>query len=333
MNVAARAHSVTGTCGPLLLRVQTEDPALEALVRAYLDLFDRRWTSVTRIVRVRIARSCGGRVAAGSFLQCGQMQVDGDGSSFLASTRYGICARGSVGQSGDSWQIDVPENLVLDEPQIGNLEDVFSLICTAAWRAEGWIALHAGAVLGPFGCALLCAPSGGGKSTLTAALLAAGWRMLGDDKVLLRAGGSRPQVRALSTTLNLHPQTQRWLPLAGIEELPRYSAWTEKRRVGMAALTGAAQPGAAAPAHLIRIERTPHAGTVRATRMSRDELLPALLRQIVIPRESSAARSTLRAAAECAAFLKSGVHLKIGNDAYADARWQAALERALSCTP
>lgn len=330
MKLAARAHSVTGTCGPLLIRIEAADSRLASFARAYLELFGRRWSAITRTVEVEIVRSFDGSAAAGSYLECGQMRVDVDGNAFLASTRHGITAHGSIGERSDRWTLHVPGGLVLDEPQIGNLEDVFSLICTAGWRAEGWIAVHAGAVVGPSCCALLCAPSGGGKSTLTAALLTAGWTTLGDDKVLLRAGGGQPRVRSLLDTLNLHPQTRRWLPVPGIEALPRYSAWTEKRRVGVHMLTGAPQPQAATPTHVICIERTGIADGVRAVRMSGEELLPALLRQIVIPRDASIARMTLQAAAACVRGLKGGVRLKIGEDAYADASWIGSLEPALA---
>ncbi len=50
---------------------------------------------------------------------------------------------------------------------------------------RGWQVLHAGAVLGPRGAAVLRGPSGAGKSTLVAALHAAGLSVLGDESLFV----------------------------------------------------------------------------------------------------------------------------------------------------
>jgi hypothetical protein len=331
MDLADRAQSVTGACGPLNVRVEAADSELASISRTHLDLFSRPWRETTRSVDVAIARSDDEANVAGSYLECGNMRVDRDGGNFVASTFYGLTARGTMGEHADTWKISVPEDLVLGERQINNLEDLFSLICTAGWRAEGWIAVHAGAVIGPSCCAVLCASSGGGKSTLTAALLVAGWTTLGDDKLLLRMNGTGAELRPLLNTLNLHPQTRDWLPVPEIEHLPRYSAMTEKRRVGVRTLTKAPLPDAATPTHLIAIERTRGHNRVRASRMAQAEILPTLLRQIVIPRDPSAARAMLQvAAAACARSIKTGVRLEIGDGAYRDAGWFRPLEHALA---
>ena len=67
-----------------------------------------------------------------------------------------------------------------------DIESLLSLVLTEGWRAEGWIPLHAAAVVRFDTCALICAESGGGKTSLTAALVREGWQTLGDDKLLLR---------------------------------------------------------------------------------------------------------------------------------------------------
>jgi hypothetical protein len=59
------------------------------------------------------------------------------------------------------------------------------LVELALRRSVGLGAVHAAAVAGPQGAVLLPARSGEGKSTLTAALLDAGYRLLGDDTVAL----------------------------------------------------------------------------------------------------------------------------------------------------
>lgn len=59
------------------------------------------------------------------------------------------------------------------------------LVELALDRSGGIGAVHAAAVAGPHGAVLLPARSGEGKSTLTAALMDAGFRLLGDDTVAL----------------------------------------------------------------------------------------------------------------------------------------------------
>lgn len=331
MAIAARSYEVTGTCGPLRIRVDAGDAELQSFARTHLELFSRPWRETTRDVYVELVRGRSELRVSGSYLECANMRVDRDGNAYAATTFYGMSGRGWIGEHTDTWQLVVPEYLVLNERQINNLEDLFSLICTAGWRAEGWIALHAGAVIGPSCCALLCATSGGGKSTLTAALLVAGWTTLGDDKLLLRVDGKTPQLRPLLNTLNLHPQTREWLPVPDIEGLPRYSAMTEKRRVGVASLTRKTSPDEAVPTHAVCIERTRGHSGIRATPMPRESILPTLLRQVVIPRDAAVARSMLQAVATaCARSIRSGVRLEIGDAAYRDPAWITPFERALT---
>lgn len=78
------------------------------------------------------------------------------------------------------------------------LDDLLPLVKTclielALGRSTGIGAVHAAAVVGPHGAVLLPARSGEGKSTLTAALMEAGFRLLGDDTVALSdAAEARP---------------------------------------------------------------------------------------------------------------------------------------------
>jgi hypothetical protein len=62
------------------------------------------------------------------------------------------------------------------------------LIRLASRHVPHLLALHAAALARDGGCLLLPAGSGFGKTTLAAALCAAGWRYLGDDVVLLEHG-------------------------------------------------------------------------------------------------------------------------------------------------
>lgn len=69
-------------------------------------------------------------------------------------------------------------------------ESELMVALTLALRSHGLVHLHAAATVSPAGQVLVVAGTGGsGKSTLTAALVAAGHAFLGDDVVLVAPGG------------------------------------------------------------------------------------------------------------------------------------------------
>jgi hypothetical protein len=298
--------------------------------QSYFDLYTCRWNILSRHVDVQLVRASVAAVGSGSYLSCGRMHVDCRGDQYLASTRCGFVALGAVdARRGDRWIVTVPPQTVFGEPEAGEIEDIFSLICTVGWRAEGWIAVHAGAVAKNEICALLCAPSGGGKSTLTAALVSNGWHTLGDDKLLFRIRDGVPVIASLLQTFNLDPRTRRWFDVGEIEQLPRYSAWTHKRRVHLAAIAPHAAMQTAEPTHLVVLERTHRAGCISASRLQSGEILRALLKQIVIPQDREAGRTILEAATRCALRMR-GLRLEIGEDAYAYPGWFGAIEDAIA---
>ena len=179
-------------------------------------------------------------------------------------------------------------------------------------------------------CALLCASSGGGKTTLTAALIRRGWKTLGDDKLLLgldEAGD--PVLLSLINNFNLHPNTRRWFPEVGdLSVLPRYSAWTEKRKVRVEDIWPESMLEKAWPTHLIEIHRRNGKSGLSIEGLDTDQLLSVLLRQTVIPHEPNVAREILSALTATAPRL-CGVKLVIGESAYRDDSCLAALEDAL----
>lgn len=324
-------RALRASCGPLEIVLTAEDEALAAVALNHLSLFAPAWPARTRTINVQLVRNTSALEVSGTYLRCGQMIAEREGARYAARTSRGLVAQGHCGARADVWVVSVPEDAAFDEPEVGALEDIFSLICTVGWRQEGWIPVHAAAVAKNGACAILCAPSGGGKSTLTAALARNGWQTLGDDKLLLRRTAGELRLRALLQTFNLDPQTRRWFDVGDIDGLPRYSAFTNKRRVSVGTISALSPMiASASPTHVVRIVRDANTNRVSASAMSPGDVLPALLRQIVIPGDAAAARWIVSETGACAAKLR-GVELRIGDDAYAAPGWLRAIEEAILC--
>ena len=322
------APPFSGTCGPLALTISAGDDELACVARSYLALFSRPWNRQTRRVDVRIARCEPVSRARGTFISCAHMTVDRDGSEYFADTQYGFNARGVCSERGDSWTVTVPPGTVFGECETGDMEDIFSLISTVGWRNEGYLAIHAGAVLKGETCAMLCATSGGGKSTLTAALVLNGWSTLGDDKLLLRCENGVPVLRSLLQTFNLDPASRRWFDLGDLDALPRYSAWTEKRRVHLNMLRPGASAAAAQPTHIVSVTRNAGTRSVTWSAMNPAQTASALLKQIVLPDDIEVGRWTLKKATAMLPFVR-GINLEVGNDVYSSSTWLQRVEEAL----
>ncbi len=316
------------SCGPLNVCITADDEQLACVARAYFDMYGDDWPLRPRVVRITLTRIHVPRRASGSFLTCAHMSVDCNADEYTADTQHGFVAAGHTGPVADEWTICVPPQTSFGEPEIGDMEDLFSLICTVGWRAERFIAVHAGAVVKNDVCAVLCAPSGGGKSTLTAALVLNGWSTLGDDKLLLRDESGVPVLRALLHTFNLDPEIRRWFEVGDVRVLPRYSAWTQKRRVPLDRLRLHARRPMAHPTHVVSITRSPQMRGIRASRLDAPQTVAALLRQIVLPSHVNVGRWIVTQAARCASNLH-GVQLEIGEDAYAQPDWLRTIEAAL----
>jgi hypothetical protein len=96
---------------------------------------------------------------------------------------------------------------------------------------RGWQVLHAGAVVGPRGAAVVRGPSGAGKSTLVAAAHRAGLGVLGDESVFV----SRRDPDALAASvrdLALREDSARLLGIFGATE-PAFTGRETKRRVDL----------------------------------------------------------------------------------------------------
>jgi hypothetical protein len=314
--------------GPLRVRIEASEPSVHDKLAETLGLYDRSWDGPFLDV-VLSARSvtAGAEMLGGAYLRCARMTVDAPGGEYHATTRCGASARSS-GTRPATWSIEVPEDVVASR-KLEELEDIVGLALTAGWRSAGWIPLHAAAVIREGICPVLCAGSGGGKSTLTAALVRSGWRALGDDKLLLRHDGATCELRALLHTFNLHPRTSEWFPEVGdLTLLPPYSAWTEKRKFRSERTWPEASAPRARPTHVVRVRRDSGANTVRVRELARTEIFPTLLKQIAIPSDRVAAAGILATVAKTVADIR-GIDLEIGEDAYRDPNCLAAFEREL----
>ncbi|MHB1047343.1 MAG: hypothetical protein ACYC4P_15170 [Thermoanaerobaculia bacterium] len=101
-----------------------------------------------------------------------------------------------------------------------------------AMKMVGMQLLHAGAVVGPAGAAVVRGAAGAGKSTLVAACRAAGMGFLGDESLLV----DRDDTDRLEATLRdlvLTPESARLLGLTAAS-VPAFSGGERKRRVPLA---------------------------------------------------------------------------------------------------
>jgi hypothetical protein len=316
-------------CGPLKVTVESSSAILYDKILESVRLYDRIWGSHSRHIAIH-ARECADAAspAAGTFLRCARMNVDVAESGLVASTIGGARARLLRTPASERWDLEIPSSLLGD----GNLEDVEELVVlalTAGWRSAGWIPVHAAAVTDGQRCAMICAPSGGGKSTLTAAFVRRGWHAVGDDKVLLRMDRGVSQIAALQRTFNLHPKTRTWFPEVGdLEALPLYSTWTEKRKVKIESVWADTAADLASPTHILRVRRDPLPGPITFAPMDAGDVLSTLLRQIAIPAERTTANAILGSAAPAARRMH-GFDVTVGENAYERADALQGLEAAL----
>jgi hypothetical protein len=313
-------------CGPLAVTVCTRNPILREKAAEVLGLYNVEWDRPYLDVAVDLRRTDShAGMLAGTYLTCRSMHVNATATGLQASCRSG--AWGLHNRQTERWKLFIPHP---EGRELVDIEDLLGLVLTTGWRRLEWVPLHAAAVVRDGCCAILCASSGGGKSTLTAAMLHRGWDAMGDDKLLLKAGSEhQAKVVALLDNLNLHPRTRQWFPeVEQIERLPTYSAWTSKRRVSTAEYWPDQTAFDAYPTHLVQIERRPTASGFDVAPLGRDALLAILLRQTVVPRDKDVARQILTTVATAARQLR-GLHLEIGEDAYSQPAGLAALEGAL----
>ncbi len=323
------------SCGPVVLDVTAETPRLHQRAVAELGQFTSRWPAPCPTVPVRLqVATAPAAMLAGTFLHCRETNVDKTPSGLAATCVSG--ASGRYDAARRRWSLDFPVSRPASPAGVStvddaHMEDLLELVLTTAWRESGWVPLHAGAVARDGRCAILAAPSRGGKSTLTVALLHRGWRMLGDDKILIRLQpGGLPEVRGLTTQLNLHPRTSRWFGEVGdLEALQPLSQWTGKRRVTAESIWYDCFVPQARPTHIVQIRRDGAPRVTRATRLSTTEVLSVLLRQTVVPADAACARSILAVLAPSSRQL-AGACLEIAEDAYSDPGTLDSIEAMLT---
>lgn len=320
-------------CGPLDVEVTSESEPLLRKIADTLELYNVAWAEPLTPASIDIQlMDEEAELGPGKYLACARMHVDpasqpGNGE-LRATFRSGAIATGNA-RSGN-WKLRVPRNGD-DFWTLIDLESLVSLVLTEGWRTAGWVPVHAGTVVRNGTCAVLCAESGGGKTTLTVALIRRGWQTLGDDKLLLRLqDDGTPELRALVHTFNLHPRTRSWFAEVGdLEELPVYSGWTEKRKVHPEDIWSGTTLAHATPTHLIALTRNTSGKSLSVTPMQPGDVLSTLLHQTVVPSDRAIARHVLSTVAVTASRLQ-GVKVDLGDDAYADAGNLAVLERELS---
>jgi hypothetical protein len=314
-------------CGPVAVAVSAETVDLLQRALDELQQFAAPWADAAANVRVHLRRATApAPMGEGRFLHCSALRVDATADGLLASCHSG--ASGLYDRARQQWDLRIV-NSPRAAGEEDHVEDLLELALTTAWRAAGWIPLHAGAVVRGGSCALLMAPAKGGKSTLTAAMVHRGWRTLGDDKALLGVVGGQPEVRGLAREFNLDPATRRWFPEVGdLQRLPPLSRWNAKRRVAIETVWGDCVELRAVPAWVVVIQRDAGPRPTRVSALSAREVLSALLHQTVVPSDAATAREILAALARTARTMR-GLRLQIGADAYADPRNLDVLEERL----
>ena len=325
-------HAARHACGPLDVKVIADSDTVRGKIMDTLELYNVIWPQPLSPVRIEI-REVDNRadLGAGEYLECARMHVDRsltDEQMLEATFKSGAVAMGNP--SSGIWTASIPRS---DDDfwTLIDLESLVSLVLTEGWRHAGWIPIHAGAVARNGRCALLCAQSGGGKTSLTVALIRRGWKTLGDDKLLLRLrDDGSPELRALVHTFNLHPRTRSWFPEVGeLENLPVYSEWTEKRKVHPEDIWSGTTLTEATPTHLVDISRNKSGEPVSVERMQSGAVLSTFLHQTVVPADRRKAKHILGVVARTAGMLE-GISLDLGDDVYAAPDHLTLLEDALS---
>ena len=282
------------SAGPLAIDVHASPgPTLE-LLESTLSLYDVAWTltPVKRVdLEVNVVPFPVAEAAHGGYMQCAQMLVDALPGGLRATTTRGAVLVGRFSEHGEAWHMTVPARIP-DEGWWPEIEDLVSLVVTAGWRRAGWIPLHGAGLTRAGVGVLVCAASRGGKTTFALAMARRGWRVVGDDKLLLGVANGRPTVAAVKHMLNVDPALRAWFPeLGDVGGLPIYSEWSPKRRVPLASIFPGAPAASMTVSHVISLARVDHGRDIRIGPMDMAETLSALLHQTVIPNDPRMARA------------------------------------------
>ncbi len=318
-------------CGPLEVTLRTESPDLRERIGKSLSQYDVPWDQTRIQITIDAAdKSDAAKMVRGNYLNCARLNVDLTSVGLYATCLSGFSGYYSVAE--DRWEISIPKSLDIPEEYVRcDIDDLTGLILTTGWRRAGWIPLHSGAVSFAKSCAIVCAPSGGGKTTLITALIRRGWLTLGDDRVLLRiTKNGRPELAALLHSVNLDPKTRKWFPeVRGIEQMPTHTSFSDKRRIRMEDFWPKKAILRDEPTHLFQLVLSQDLDGIGISTLTNTELLPILLTQTVIPNHTETAKQILSTLAVAAARL-NGLRVDIGPDAYGNSQGLSGLEAAVS---
>jgi hypothetical protein len=327
---SAAQTAASASAGPLLIGFEAPNGPLHDLIASTFSLYDVSWANLP-MRRVELSCAIGGAKAAGalgSYLECAQMLVDTTPDGLRATTTHGGVISATFAEDGEQWSMGVSEEIVSGGmwPEV---EDMLSLVLTTGWRRAGWVPLHAGGLTDGAQGLLVCAGSGGGKTTFTLAMARRGWRALGDDKLLLAMNGRPQYVAAIKHMFNVDPAVGMWFPEVGdLGALPQYSAGTPKRRVSLRSFWPMAPATEMAATHLLTIERRPDEHGIGISVMTTADAISTLLHQSVIPRDPSIAGPIARSLAMLGQRV-SALRVTVGDDAYLDPDALLAVEESV----
>jgi hypothetical protein len=317
--------------GPLEIALDAPVGPLRDLLESTFSLYDVTWTltAVKSVhLSVEVVTEPSAEQARGNYLECAQMLVDVTSRGLRATTARGAAMVGTEADEHEAWHMTVPERIVAEGwwPEI---EDLVSLIVTTGWRRSGWVPLHAAGLVKNGRGLLVCASSRGGKTTFSLAMARRGWRIVGDDKLLVGLHDGRTIVAAVKHMLNVDPATRRWFDEVGdLTPLPIYSQWSPKRRVPLASIFPDASALSMTPTHVVALERVARRPDVSVQPLDIPETISTLLHQTVVPTEPRVARLVSSTVAALGSRLR-GVRLQIPDEVYGDAAALDPFERAL----
>jgi hypothetical protein len=318
-------------CGPLDIVLKTESPYLRDRVGRSLAQYDALWDRPRLQIKLNVAETLEpARMVDGNYLNCARMNVDLTPGGFHATCLSGFS--GSYSAERDQWDISISRSRqTLEEYVRCDIDGLTELILTIGWRRAGWIPIHSGAAAHSKSCAIVCAASGGGKTTLITALVRRGWLTLGDDRLLLRIGeGDQPELAALLHSFNLDPKARKWFPEAkNLESMPTHTAFSDKRRIRLNDFWPKRAILRGTPTHLFQLVLRNDLQDIRIEPLASSEILPTLLTQTVIPNHPQTASQILSTLAVAARRLK-GFRVEVGIDAYHNSLALSKLEAAVS---
>lgn len=311
--------------GPLRIHVSDEPGPLRDLIASTLSLYGVPWKLTDRRsvhLSVDVVPEAAPAEARGNYLQCAQMLVDAVPGGLRATTRRGAELEGAFLAGSEHWRMTVPDGIV----QAGwwpEIEDLISLVVTTGWRRLGWVPLHAAGLVRKTAGVLVCAMSRGGKTTFSLAMARRGWRVAGDDKLLLGHVDGQRVLGAVKHMLNVDPVAAGWFPeLGDLTGLPLYSEWSPKRRVQLARVFPSAPTESMIATHLISLVRVGAGSSVRVHDMTTADAIGTLLRQTVVPTERAVARQITGAVVQLAQSLRA-LRVEVPDGIYSD---RSALE-------